>query len=359
MNATHGNMGYLKAGARRRGRGVTGAWFLSAVVLLFVAAGGAWGLHFTTLKKVQIVVESGDSDQFVEFVALETRARTVGEALDAAGIVLLEGDEVAPPLEVPLASGDEIRVARARRAYVNVDGRQVEVTLAKGTVRDALVAADVRMGPLDRVQPVRETPLEDGMEITVIRVVQEEVEERETIPFATLEWADPHLSKGETRVLRDGREGILVRRVLLTYENGELAARRVVSNEVVQEAIARIIGIGTREAAANVLQTESGTYRYVKVIELEATAYYPGPESTGEWADGYTYTGLRAGKGVVAVDPNVIELGTRMYIPGYGEAIAADIGGAIKGNRIDLGFDTLEEALRFGRKMITAYILAD
>ena len=41
------------------------------------------------------------------------------------------------------------------------------------------------------------------------------------------------------------------------------------------------------------LQTATGTFRYVDVLEMEATAYYPGPESTGEWADGYTFTGLR------------------------------------------------------------------
>ena len=119
-----------------------------------------------------------------------------------------------------------------------------------------------------------------------------------------------------------------------------------------------IVGIGTREAL-QVLQTPTATYRYTEVIELEATAYYPGPESTDEWADGYTFTGLRAGYGVVAVDPSVIPLGTRLYIPGYGEAIAADIGGAIKGYRIDLGFETYQEAINYGRKRVKAYILAD
>lgn len=352
MSAMQGNTGYLKAGARKGGRGRSATRFLALFGFLIIAVGGAWGYHVATLKTVYVVVESGEP------VAIDTRAKSVGEALQAAGIGLFEGDEVTPPLDAPLASGEEIRIVRARSAFVVVDGERKNILLAGGTVRDALVAADVRMGPLDRVQPVRETPLEDGMEITVIRVVQEEVEETEVIPYATLEWAEPHLAKGETRIVREGREGLLVRRVLLTYENGELAARRVLSNEVAQEAVARIIGIGTRDTA-NILETATGTYRYTKAIELEATAYYPGPESTGEWADGYTYTGLRAGKGVVAVDPTVIELGTRLYIPGYGEAIAADIGGAIKGHRIDLGFDTLQEAINFGRKMIKAYILAD
>src|SRR5690606_6348602 len=143
------------------------------------------------------------------------------------------------------------------------------------------------------------------------------------------------------------------------YENGELAHREELGHEVVAAAVDRIVGIGTREAI-NVLETGSRSYRYTDIVTVEATAYYPGPESTGPWADGYTFTGLVAGKGVVAVDPTVIPPGTRLYIPGYGEAIAADIGGAIKGNRIDLGFNTYNEAIQYGRqKDVKVYILAE
>lgn len=104
-------------------------------------------------------------------------------------------------------------------------------------------------------------------------------------------------------------------------------------------------------------QTPAGWIEYTEILTMEATAYYPGPESTGMWADGYTATGLRAGHGVVAVDPQVIPLGTALYIPGYGLAVAADVGSSIKGNRIDLCFDTYEEALFFGRRQVEVYVL--
>ena len=71
----------------------------------------------------------------------------------------------------------------------------------------------------------------------------------------------------------------------------------------------------------------------------------------------YTYGGSWLRKGLVAVDPNVIPLGTRLFIPGYGYAVADDIGGAIKGNKIDIAFDTHNEAMQFGRQKITVYIL--
>ncbi len=92
--------------------------------------------------------------------------------------------------------------------------------------------------------------------------------------------------------------------------------------------------------------------------EMVATAYYAfGSGGNDINGNGITATGLRARKGIVAVDPRVIPLGTRVFIPGYGEALAADTGGWIKGNRIDLCFETLEEAFRFGRRKIRVYLV--
>jgi 3D (Asp-Asp-Asp) domain-containing protein len=88
-------------------------------------------------------------------------------------------------------------------------------------------------------------------------------------------------------------------------------------------------------------------------LKMIATAYTAGCYG----CSGITATGTRAGHGIVAVDPRVIPLGTHLYVPGYGKAIAGDTGGAIKGLRIDLGFDSLADAIRFGRREITVYVL--
>ncbi|MBM3706395.1 MAG: hypothetical protein FJW66_07720, partial [Actinobacteria bacterium] len=90
-------------------------------------------------------------------------------------------------------------------------------------------------------------------------------------------------------------------------------------------------------------------------VTMVATAYYAG--GGGLNGNGITATGLRARKGIVAVDPRTIRLGTRVFIEGYGEAIAADTGGWIKGNRIDLCFDSLEECYRYGRRKIYVYLV--
>lgn len=339
-------VGYRRSRLRPLGLAVLALAALAALAAIS-------GLYLGGTKTVTVVEDGGLPRSLV------TRARTVGDVLAEAGIVLREGDEVTPGLESPLERDAHIAIVRADVVTVRVDGDERQVAIARGTVRDALARAGVVMGALDRVVPGRDTPLEDGMSIEVIRVVQEVVEEREPIPFRTIRWEEPQLPRGAQRVVREGREGTLVKRVRYTYENGQLVHRQELGHEVVEEPVNRIIGIGTREAP-NVLRTASGTYRYIDVLEMEATAYYPGPESTGIWADGYTFTGLLAGKGVVAVDPKVIPLGTRLYVEGYGEAIAADIGGAIKGYRIDLGFDTYQEAIEYGRKKgVKVYILAD
>jgi 3D (Asp-Asp-Asp) domain-containing protein len=88
-------------------------------------------------------------------------------------------------------------------------------------------------------------------------------------------------------------------------------------------------------------------------LHMIATAYSAGCYG----CNGITATGIRAGFGIIAVDPNVIPLGTRLFIPGYGRAIAGDTGGAIVGHRIDLGFDSDSEAMRWGSRPVTVYVL--
>ena len=102
------------------------------------------------------------------------------------------------------------------------------------------------------------------------------------------------------------------------------------------------------------VETEQGVLNYSAVYTMEATAYLP----TDGSATGTTATGIPAQRGVVAVDPNVIPLGSKVYIPGYGVAIAADTGGAIRGQKVDLCMETYGECMNFGRRDIEVYVLS-
>lgn len=101
------------------------------------------------------------------------------------------------------------------------------------------------------------------------------------------------------------------------------------------------------------IETSRGVANYSDALYMEASAYLP---SDGG-GSGITASGIPATYGVAAVDPDVIPLGTRLYIPGYGEAIAADTGGAIIGNKIDLCMEDYGEAMQFGRRGVTVYVL--
>ncbi len=128
-----------------------------------------------------------------------------------------------------------------------------------------------------------------------------------------------------------------------------------------------IVGPQTWEALSKPIPkppAESGTPsrgnsvpKYTKVLNMVATAYCPCNKCNYPYGGQPSYIGLPLGHGIVAVDPNVIPLRTRLYIEGYGEAIAADTGGAIKGNRIDLCFPDHQSALNFGIKNVKVYIL--
>ncbi|WP_337617511.1 3D domain-containing protein [Acidaminococcus timonensis] len=105
----------------------------------------------------------------------------------------------------------------------------------------------------------------------------------------------------------------------------------------------------------NLMSKQSGLDfgRFRKIWTMETTGY--SPQDPG--VTGITYSGLPMRRGVVAVDPVLIPLGTRMYIMGYGEGYACDIGSAIKGNKIDLAFDNRGQALEWGRRRVRVYIL--
>jgi 3D (Asp-Asp-Asp) domain-containing protein len=120
------------------------------------------------------------------------------------------------------------------------------------------------------------------------------------------------------------------------------------------------------EKRATELEKEISRLKEAKFIpprklQVTATAYTAGPESTGKNPEhpgfGITFSGWKADIGVVAVDPNVIELGSIVYVPGYGYAIALDRGGAIEGNKIDVFFHDLQTALEWGVKEVEIIVI--
>ncbi|MBR3051519.1 MAG: peptidoglycan-binding protein [Selenomonadaceae bacterium] len=110
---------------------------------------------------------------------------------------------------------------------------------------------------------------------------------------------------------------------------------------------------GEEEQPVNLNDYSFEVPEFSRVIRVEATAY----SSAQAGLSDYTALGTLCRRGVIATDPNIIPLGTRVFIPGYGYAVAEDTGGAIYGHKIDVAFDTVAECYEFGRQFIDIYIL--
>ena len=157
------------------------------------------------------------------------------------------------------------------------------------------------------------------------------------------------LPKGEEKVLQEGAVGLDEVEEEIHYKQGDVIDTKELQRKTITPMQPKVVQVGTRE-----VEVSRSYDRVREVITMEATAYLP----TDGGGDGITATGIRARHGVVAVDPNVIPLGTRVYIPGYGEAIAADTGGDIVGNRIDVVLEDYGSAMQFGRRIVDVYILS-
>lgn len=160
------------------------------------------------------------------------------------------------------------------------------------------------------------------------------------------------------RIVSKGRDGLRIVVFRLSRNGNGRIMRHALRSYVALAPKPRIVavGVGVRTSLEKfgrraLLRFGIAARTRIDMIATAYTAY------CSDGCGGYTASGLRAGPGRVAVDPSIIPLGTHLYIPGYGFAIAADTGGAIRGNRIDLGFASTDDALRFGRQMITVYTL--
>lgn len=316
--------------------GLTRPWLPVVVSLLVVAIGSA---AYAWVHKEVILAVDGEA------VAVTTNASTVGEVLQEQGIFWGDGDVVRPQPSVGLSEGLRIHVVHAFPVTLVVGGQKQEVITLPTSVQGVLARAGVTLGLQDVVTPGLDTPVRGGTEIRVARIsTRQQVVEKE-IPFKVRRQEDPHLDRGLQVVKSPGRAGRQQQIVEITYVDGREVGRRVVQEEVLQEPRDRVVAVGTRHVVAR----SGENIRFREALEVIATAYGP----TGN----RTATGVMPERGVIAVDPRVIPLGTRVYVDGYGYGRALDVGSAIKGKRIDVFFPSESEARRWGVRQVKLYIL--
>jgi uncharacterized protein YabE (DUF348 family)/3D (Asp-Asp-Asp) domain-containing protein len=273
---------------------------------------------------------------------LRSSRESVATALRDVGVRLGPGDQVQPPLDTELSAGVTIQVEHATEIVVTMPaGKTILYTLGS-TVGEALAEGAVDLPAQYRLDPPPETPIRAGLAIHVVGISDEQQTEEERIESRTLYQPDASLPYGQRRVVQ-GHDGIHYRQYRAVYEDGQLISRELFAEWSDPEPADTVIYYSTASAPpvtpSAPLEVPDGLH-VVRVLRVYATWYNAASagRSPSDPSYGITATGVRVDRGVVAVDPSVIPLGTHMYVPGYGNGTAADTGGAIRGNVIDLGY---------------------
>jgi len=288
---------------------------------------------------------------------LYTTAPTVGEALRRAGLTLYLADGVQPGLGERVSAGMHLYVDRSVPVVVQVDGRTLRTRTHRERVDEVLADLGIVLTGEDYAIPTLDDLLGEEATIRVVRVSERFLIEQEPIPFEVAWHPDPDLELDQpNRVLQEGVPGVFQRRVRLRYEDGQEVSRQADSEHVAVPPTTKVIGYGTK-IVIRTLDTPSGPIEYWRVIRMLATSYSAGTAGTPRSSPWYgrTATGMTMRHGIVAVDPRVINLRSQVYVPDYGVGIAGDTGGAIKGRRIDLGYD--DDNLVLWYRWVNVYLL--
>lgn len=296
---------------------------------------------------------------------------TARDILAEGGITLGPVDTVNVPLNRPVGENAVMRVMRNHIVTVKADGISTQVVTAQDTPAQQVVQlAGVKVGSDDELNTDAASPVPENQTVAVNRVTYKDEVVSQAIPFQTVTQDDDTLLTGTTKVKTEGSDGQkkIVRRT--KYINGKASGTNVVSTSVVKNAVNKIMLQGTKEPpkqqpvqntdadeqTGSSQQTTAGGISYSRVLTGQCTAYTGG---------GITASGMPAAVGRVAVNPNVIPYGTRLYIASpdgsyvYGYAIAADTGGFVNSSStmVDLYMNSETECENFGRRAMNIYIL--
>ncbi len=354
------------------------------ISLILILAGIAIWLTMPAFAQTKYVITDGDN-----IIVCMSNSSDPQEVIEEAGLKLRESDTYTTFNGNGIA---EIHINRVQMISVK-DHDEVYVVGSYGeTVREVLQNLDITLSDSDVLSCTLDAETYDGMCVEITRVTLETVEFDEPIPFETVVYEDNSLPTGSEVVLREGADGTTRYTAQITYENGVEVKRTVLSQSVIaapQEKVVLhgmdryVMEQGFTHVEDYLITDDNYSYKpplksetaedgeqkfvpgtnlpYTEAALFEATAYTC---NTWEYiGEGITFTGTQARVGAIAVDPRVIPLGTRMYIASadgeyvYGYCVAEDTGGVIKGNIVDLYYDTHDECIQFGRRNVVIYFL--
>lgn len=334
--------------------------YYTTVILLFAVTSFAlFQYRVLNIKEVAVIDEHKN-------YYLKTYADSVDEILEICDVELYENDKVVQAMDIEISDGLIIEIERSFNLVINDSDSSITVSTTKHTVKEILQENNIKINDSDIVSPFIDANISEGTNISITRVWSETIKESVITPYITEINLVDDLKDTEVVNISEGSNGLKELEVRVVYENGKIVSKNIVKETVILEPINEIKNKG-RES---MFVTSRGMpFRYSKILICSATAYDLSYASCGKYPDhpayGITYTGTQARPGVIAVDPKVIPLKSKVYVESldytkdYGFAIAEDTGSAIKGNKIDLFIGDNSSAMRYGRRTVRVYIIED
>lgn len=306
-----------------------------------------------SMRKTLVISIDGKEETFVTYKG------TVKDVLQEKGIQVTPKDKVQPSLESKVSEKETIKLKTAIPVNIKANGVQLEVQTAEDTVEDMLDAEKNTLQDqgiefdkdVDEVSPSLDSKIDGDLSVQLVKVQTKNLVEKQPINFDTIVEKDEDLDSSVQKVKSEGVNGEKEITYQIIYKDGVEVSRNVKSTKTISEPQNKIVVKGTGQIYAS---RGGGNINYKRKLNCVATAY----SNHSNTATGRTPVRNEGGLSTIAVDPSVIPLGSKVYVDGYGYAVASDTGGAIKGNKVDVYLNSSSECNNWGRKSVNVLLVA-
>lgn len=326
---------------------------------LVVTKNNDFNLDVTIIDANKITINNG-SDTLVVPLA----KGTVADALKKAEITLADNEISVPALDSKITGDTEINIYKTKTVSVTADGKTKDVKLALVNVYDALNYAGYKVDDDDIISTSHNEDVENINAVTIKRVTYKTESTKEKIAYDTVKKNSDKVELGETKVKTEGKDGEKIVTREVKYIDGKKSSNKIVAEKTIKEPVDKVVLVGTKGAATSggagtFTDSNGATVAYSQMLTGSGTAY-TAPAGAG------TATGVPAYHGGVAVNPNIIPYGSKLYIVStdgsfvYGYATAVDTGGALMDGSaiVDCFYNTYDECVNFGRRDVNVYVIA-
>lgn len=320
------------------------AVYLSIASALVIMLGAATA--YSATYKTVTVQDHGQSKTLRGF-----STGTVADFLKSQHVHVTSRDRVYPALDSSVRNHETIAVISPKTITINYEGKLESASTFDKTVSQLLSDKGITLNKTQTISVPVDQKLSNGETIAIHSTTKKVSKKTQEIPFQTIRRNSTDLTVGHSQYVTHGVKGLLQVQTTRVYRDGH-KIHQTVAKKVIREPVDAIVEIGTAPAVHHYTLATRSTTPDSSLIKGSLTVL-----ATAYTAGGTTASGRPAEPGVIAVDPSVIPLGTRVYIPGVGTEIAADTGGAIIGDHIDICMATEADAEAWGERTITIYIL--